>query len=172
MVTDGEHNDEASPPPEMAEGIRAELQSHQMEIDEQAKGLKAQIEKFDAQSKQADLGEVTDEIGARLTVMTFSPVSVNVRSILKEVSRELQLVTLKLHEFTSETDLTNEIQNFFNNNNGEGVLVLQADPVATSFQRIQHARNICERERAAYALRKQQQQQQQQQIKQVHVVAG
>eukprot|EP01130_Rhizamoeba_saxonica_P005883 TRINITY_DN2328_c0_g2_i1.p1 TRINITY_DN2328_c0_g2~~TRINITY_DN2328_c0_g2_i1.p1 ORF type:complete len:3185 (-),score=755.13 TRINITY_DN2328_c0_g2_i1:18-8699(-) len=58
-------------------------------------------------------------------------------------------VALKLHDFSSEVEFVSEIQKFFSIES-QGVMLVLCDPEAASYQRITHARYICQKERSDY----------------------
>ena len=91
-----------------------------------------------------------DEFGLQLLVITFSSISDDIRPIVKASAPRAKLQFLKLHEFTSATDLTDQVKEFYDSDldQEDSLLVLQCDPVASSNRRINHAKYICEKLRA------------------------
>eukprot|EP01124_Arcella_intermedia_P034928 TRINITY_DN8767_c0_g1_i1.p1 TRINITY_DN8767_c0_g1~~TRINITY_DN8767_c0_g1_i1.p1 ORF type:complete len:3649 (-),score=794.98 TRINITY_DN8767_c0_g1_i1:25-9951(-) len=70
--------------------------------------------------------------------------------ITKEKVEEYKIpVCLKLHDFSSESELLHSVSSFFLLNSDSTILI-QCDPAAVTYQRIVHARYLCEKERSEY----------------------
>eukprot|EP01094_Clydonella_sp_ATCC50884_P029605 TRINITY_DN9326_c0_g1_i1.p1 TRINITY_DN9326_c0_g1~~TRINITY_DN9326_c0_g1_i1.p1 ORF type:complete len:2486 (-),score=415.42 TRINITY_DN9326_c0_g1_i1:106-7416(-) len=127
---------------------------------EMAAQLEAQHEKL--HSEVVSLGdrldrcgldfELADDLGVQMRLMTFSPISVNIRALVSARYPRHAVTVLKVHEFSSESELAHEIQSALELPD-DSFVVLQVDPAACSLQRIQHTRNIWERERSAHQIR-------------------
>uniref|UniRef100_A0A7S0DVA6 Uncharacterized protein n=1 Tax=Amorphochlora amoebiformis TaxID=1561963 RepID=A0A7S0DVA6_9EUKA len=92
-----------------------------------------------------------DEMGVQTQVLTFSPMSLHSGDALAEHSKKWKKVTTRtLHELSSERDLKTAITDFFDTCNHGSVFVLQCDPQAASFRRIEHARYIIEHARSKF----------------------
>jgi hypothetical protein len=92
-----------------------------------------------------------DKLGAQAWVMTYAPLTPEVPKMLAKTEIINNRVTsLCLHELSSERDLTRQVQDFFQKAEDGSLLLVQCDPLAASLRRVQHARFICEQERAHY----------------------
>eukprot|EP00468_Gymnochlora_sp_CCMP2014_P001514 CAMPEP_0167741726 /NCGR_PEP_ID=MMETSP0110_2-20121227/1016_1 /TAXON_ID=629695 /ORGANISM="Gymnochlora sp., Strain CCMP2014" /LENGTH=5340 /DNA_ID=CAMNT_0007625809 /DNA_START=69 /DNA_END=16091 /DNA_ORIENTATION=- len=91
-----------------------------------------------------------DDMGIQAQVLTFSPMSLHSGEALAENSKWKKVTTCTLHELSSERDLRTSIGEFFDQCNHGDVFVLQCDPQAASFRRIEHARYIIENARSKF----------------------
>ena len=169
-------------------GLDKEKLATEMErIDKEWEKVLAEIAKSEQEAKAKKRMYWPDDeadLGTQLMVITYSPVSDDVGKVVRACNKNLSLSLLKLHEFSSSTELTSHVQAFFSNEHvghDEGstfyitcisciltlvaaILVIQCDPVASSSQRIKHAKYIIEQERASYVHRMKQHHQKQQEI--------
>jgi RZ type zinc finger domain/AAA domain (dynein-related subfamily) len=96
------------------------------------------------------LEQWSDDLGAQVVGMTFSPLTFNVDHLIREQTQWKDVTVSVLHELSSERDLIQQVEEFFDASNDGSVLVVQCDPLAASLRRIVHARYICEQARAKH----------------------
>jgi hypothetical protein len=131
------------------------------------------IHKVPAPSIDAALTQVTgrDALGSQAVILTFAPFHHATASLLNDACPGVIATELTLHQLSSERDLQQHVGDFFemdvenhdaNDNiietapDGHAIckrkdrlLVLHCDPIATSVQRIEHAKYIIENIRAS-----------------------
>jgi hypothetical protein len=97
---------------------------------------------------EAKLPEWRDDMGSQVMVMTYAPLD-RVDPIVESLSTHGYTVKpTVLHELTSERDLTTQVTSFFEEATDGSLLLIQCDPLAASLRRVEHAKFICENERA------------------------
>lgn len=142
---------------------KEKLAAEMTRIDEEWGKVQAEVAKREQESNSKKISywpEDNASIGAQLMVMTYSPVSDDVEKVIRTCNKDVSLSVLKLHEFSSSSELTTHVQSFFNNDHedhDEAILVIQCDPIACSAERIKHAKYIIEQERADHINKKSQQ---------------
>lgn len=146
---------------------KEKLEAEMARIDKEWEKVLAGItehEKLTKAKKSMYWPDDETDLGTQLMVITYSPVSDDVAKVVKSCNKNASLSLLKLHEFSSSVELTSHVQAFFSSEHeghDEAILVIQCDPVASSSQRIKHAKYIIEQEREEHLHRMRQQQQKQ-----------
>ena len=77
-------------------------------------------------------------------IMTFSPLFLGAAAALESHGTWDHISLCVLHDLSSERDLQDHIDAFFQNAKEGSLLLIQCDPRAASFRRIEHARYMCE----------------------------
>jgi hypothetical protein len=91
-----------------------------------------------------------DDLGAQVMVTTFSPIRGSIKADMDKAVEGASLTEVSLHEFSSSQDIEKTVHSFYANatTGGKRFLVIHADPAAASLRVIEHARFVCETERA------------------------
>ncbi|CAK0799979.1 unnamed protein product [Prorocentrum cordatum] len=95
-----------------------------------------------------------DDLGAQVMITTFSPIRGYVKGDLEHfVSDGGSITEVSLHEFSSSQDIDKAVNSFYvgaagQAEGGKRFLLIHADPAAASLRVIEHARFVCETERA------------------------
>jgi len=99
-----------------------------------------------------------DELGAQAVILTFAPFHHATASLINEACPGIHATELTLHQLSSERDLQQHVGDFFGvdahdeaspHEFRDYLLILHCDPIATSVQRIEHAKYIIENIRAS-----------------------
>ena len=77
-------------------------------------------------------------------IMTFSPLFLGAAASLESHGTWDHISLCVLHDLSSERDLQTHIDAFFETAEPGSLLLIQCDPRAASFRRIEHARYMCE----------------------------
>ena len=80
-----------------------------------------------------------------MQVMTFAPLFMGAASALESQGTWDNISLCVLHDLSSERDLQDHVDRFFETASAGSLLLIQCDPRAASFRRIEHARYICEK---------------------------
>ena len=95
-----------------------------------------------------------DGVGAQVVLTTYSPLTFTVKEVVESQTQWDDVSVTVLHELSSERDLVKRVDDFFDSAKDGSVLVVQCDPLAASYRRINHARYICENSRAKFVRRR------------------
>eukprot|EP01052_Picozoa_sp_SAG31_P002292 SAG31_NODE_80_length_27188_cov_42.623869_7_plen_2406_part_00 len=80
-----------------------------------------------------------------MQLMTYSPLFLGAASILQAQGTWDQVSLCVLHDLSSERDLQDHVDRFFETAQHGSLLLVQCDPRAASLRRVEHARYICEK---------------------------
>jgi hypothetical protein len=95
-----------------------------------------------------------DELGAQVMITTYSPIRGFIQADLEQFTTDGGSITeVSLHEFSSSQDIDKAVKSFYVGGAGQAqggkrFLLIHADPAAASLRVIEHARFVCETERA------------------------
>lgn len=92
------------------------------------------------------LHQWSDELGTQVILMTYSALSQDVASVVR--NQGSQVTHIILHELGQERELRQAVSEFFKNAQSGSTLLLQCDPLATSRRRIEHSKFLIELSRA------------------------
>ncbi|KAG2374157.1 hypothetical protein C9374_010994 [Naegleria lovaniensis] len=97
----------------------------------------------------------TTSNGIQAVVMTYSPLDINIETTVKSdvtvvKNEEMKVQFIQLHELKTSADLNSELDHFFNSDHDQSLLIILADPNASSVRRIRYAQYTCENKRELF----------------------
>eukprot|EP00750_Incisomonas_marina_P010789 INCI16307.8.p1 GENE.INCI16307.8~~INCI16307.8.p1 ORF type:complete len:4556 (+),score=887.02 INCI16307.8:48-13670(+) len=155
-----------SPQESSSGSVKASPDQNVAEVQiEDSAGAQADRSRESAGVRDVGVIDGQDALGAQAVILTFAPFHHATAALLNQACQGIHATELTLHQLSSERDLQQHVGDFFapteidsasptaNGSDAEQekdqLLILHCDPIATSVQRIEHAKYIIENIRAS-----------------------